>query len=242
MNWKYLQSKFPWEMLLLIGGSFAMAAGIDVSAVSGGPDSAGPQPTRVQKSGLSKLIGDNLSKLSSLSPLALCVVATVLASTLTEFTTNAAAATILTPVLMAVVSARFPPLDPPDARRSTWQAEQLRINPLYLVMPAGFAVSYAFMLPIGTPANAMVFSLGILQVMDMVSPCLQCPTASRSRFTLRSRPGQSGLLRQHSDGLRHHRRNELARPRVVRGPEEPAVGAPQRYCHAQLHSDEPGHQ
>jgi len=49
------------------------------------------------------LIGDNLAKLSFLSPVQLCIVATLLASFITEFTTNAAAGTILTPVLFAVV-------------------------------------------------------------------------------------------------------------------------------------------
>jgi len=30
MTWKYLQAKFPWDMIILIGGSFAMADGIGV--------------------------------------------------------------------------------------------------------------------------------------------------------------------------------------------------------------------
>jgi len=34
LTWKTLQRKFPWDMLLLIAGSFAMAGGIEVIKIS----------------------------------------------------------------------------------------------------------------------------------------------------------------------------------------------------------------
>ncbi|HEY0676483.1 MAG TPA: anion permease, partial [Immundisolibacter sp.] len=36
-----------------------------------------------------------------------------------------------------------------------------------LVIPAGLAASCAFMLPVGTPPNALAFSQGVLRVRDM---------------------------------------------------------------------------
>ena len=49
------------------------------------------------------------------------------------------------------------------------QAVTLSINPLYLMIPATMSASYAFMLPVATPPNAIAFSFGYLKVYDMVS-------------------------------------------------------------------------
>ncbi len=49
------------------------------------------------------------------------------------------------------------------------QADQVHVNPLYFVLPVTLGCSFAFMLPVATPPNAIVFSFKILRVMDMVS-------------------------------------------------------------------------
>ena len=48
------------------------------------------------------------------------------------------------------------------------QAIGLRINPLFFMFPATISSSFAFMLPVATPPNAIVFSHGDIQVLDMV--------------------------------------------------------------------------
>ena len=49
------------------------------------------------------------------------------------------------------------------------QSHNLGLNPLYLGLPATMAASYAFMLPVATPVNALVFADGRVTVLDMVS-------------------------------------------------------------------------
>lgn len=67
---------------------------------------------------------------------------------LTEFATNMVIVTVMLPVLA-------------DA------ALQLQIDPRLLMLPATVSASCAFMLPIGTPPNAIVFSSGVLTMSDM---------------------------------------------------------------------------
>jgi len=50
-----------------------------------------------------------------------------------------------------------------------FQALSLGKNPLYLMISSAVACSFAFMLPVATPPNAIVFSTGILRISDMVS-------------------------------------------------------------------------
>ena len=44
----------------------------------------------------------------------------------------------------------------------------VNLNPMYLMFPAAVATSFAFMLPVATGANAIVFSYGFVKVVDMV--------------------------------------------------------------------------
>ena len=48
------------------------------------------------------------------------------------------------------------------------QAIILKLNPMYLMFPTAIATSFAFMLPVATPPNAVVFSYGYVKVIDMV--------------------------------------------------------------------------
>ena len=44
----------------------------------------------------------------------------------------------------------------------------MNINPLYLAIPVTMAASCAFMMPISTPPNAIVFSSGHIRMNDMI--------------------------------------------------------------------------
>ena len=60
------------------------------------------------------------------------------------------------------------------------QSLKLKVNPLYFMSSAALATSFAFMMPVATPPNAIVFSHGHLSIPDMVSatPLLPASTAS----------------------------------------------------------------
>jgi len=42
------------------------------------------------------------------------------------------------------------------------------VNPLYLMLPVTVSASFAFMLPVATPPNAIVFAYGHMKILDMV--------------------------------------------------------------------------
>ncbi|XP_037085207.1 solute carrier family 13 member 5-like [Pollicipes pollicipes] len=98
-------------------------------------------------SGLSQLLGDQLT--FELPPVALVFIICFFTAFLTEVSSNTATATILLPVLAAV-------------------AQRARINPLYLMLPTTLTCSYAFMLPVATPPNAIVHQAGQLKTSDMM--------------------------------------------------------------------------
>ena len=54
----------------------------------------------------------------------------------------------------------------------SFQGEEIGVHPWYLMLPAAISCSFAFMLPVATPPNAIVFSGGHLKVKDMV--CMDC--------------------------------------------------------------------
>ena len=49
------------------------------------------------------------------------------------------------------------------------QAVVLEVNPLYLTLSTAIATSFAFMLPVATPPNAIVFAYGHMKIIDMVN-------------------------------------------------------------------------
>ncbi|EFX74310.1 hypothetical protein DAPPUDRAFT_307380 [Daphnia pulex] len=100
-------------------------------------------------SGLSKWLVGQLGGLSSLPPFVVMLIICIMTATITEVASNTATANILLPILSEM-------------------AVTVKVNPLYLMLPATVTCSYAFMLPVATPPNAIVFAAGRMNTVDMV--------------------------------------------------------------------------
>lgn len=100
-------------------------------------------------SGLSEYLGAQVADLEDVSTVTLIAAVTGGMMALTELTSNTATTEMLLPVLASV-------------------AGGLKLDPLYLMVSATLAASCAFMLPVATPPNAIVFGSGRLHVIDMV--------------------------------------------------------------------------
>lgn len=103
----------------------------------------------VADSGLAQWIGDSLAGLSAWPVLGIVVVVTLLIIFLTELTSNIATTATFLPLVAAIATGLGQP-------------------PLLLAIPAAIAASYAFMMPVATPPNAIVFSSGAIRIAQMV--------------------------------------------------------------------------
>ncbi|KAJ8280803.1 hypothetical protein GJAV_G00059150 [Gymnothorax javanicus] len=129
VTWKVVQDKLPWNIMLLLGGGFALAKGSEVS-------------------GLSRWLGNQMTPLEAIPPWATVIILCLLLSFFTEFTSNTATATLFLPILGSM-------------------SQSIHLNPLYVMVPCALSTSFAFMLPVATPPNAIIFSYGYLQGSDM---------------------------------------------------------------------------
>ena len=102
----------------------------------------------VSQSGLAQWLGYAISPIGSIGIFALIIAATAMVIFLTELTSNLATAATFLPVVAAV-------------------ALELDISPLILCIPVTLAASCAFMLPVATAPNAIVFSTGVMRIPDM---------------------------------------------------------------------------
>lgn len=103
-----------------------------------------------KESGLSQWLGEQLGQLPVASPLLLVLATCTLMTFLTELTSNVATATVMLPILAST-------------------AVGAGVDPLLLMLPATISASCAFMLPVATPPNAIVFSSGRVAMREMVS-------------------------------------------------------------------------
>lgn len=100
-------------------------------------------------SGLANWIGGQMSVLEGVNFLLVILLAAGMVLFLTEITSNTATATMILPVLASLALA-------------------LDIHPFVLMVPAAMAANCAFMLPVGTPPNAIIFATGKIKIIEMV--------------------------------------------------------------------------
>ncbi len=122
-------ARVPWGILIMFGGGLALAAGFE-------------------KSGLSQLIGEQLSRVADqplwLVTLAVCLLVTFL----TELTSSTATTSLLLPILGGLAIASGLPHES-------------------ILVPATISASCAFMLPVATAPNTIVFGAGQLSTATM---------------------------------------------------------------------------
>ena len=102
-----------------------------------------------ESSGLALWLGEQMTTLQSLSLFFLLFILIAAVNFLTEITSNLATTAMILPVLVPL-------------------ATILEIHPYFLMVGATVAASCAFMLPVATPPNAVVFGSGYLKIEDMV--------------------------------------------------------------------------
>lgn len=103
----------------------------------------------MEKSGLVQIVGNYFSNQSGISTGVLVFSLTAISMGLTELMSNVALVTIFVPVVFGI-------------------ADGFHLNPIWLAMPVTFAASCAFMMPISTPPNAVLFATGYIKMRDMI--------------------------------------------------------------------------
>ena len=129
VDWPSIQKGLPWGIVILLGGGFALAAGI-------------------QDSGLARWLGSQLTVLEGVPVWVLVLLTCLLSVALTETTSNIATVLMVSPVLAAT-------------------AVEIGVHPYLLLIPAAVIASFAFMLPVATPPNAIVFGSGWITIPRM---------------------------------------------------------------------------
>ena len=99
--------------------------------------------------GVDVWIGEILAGVGGIPLILMIAIVAILILFLTEFTSNTATATMILPVLAGLAIA-------------------LDVHPLALMIPAAMAANCAFMLPVGTPPNAIVFGTNKVSIAEMV--------------------------------------------------------------------------
>jgi sodium-dependent dicarboxylate transporter 2/3/5 len=104
--------------------------------------------TGFKESGLSLWFGEQLSGVAVLHPIMIIFIISIGMTFLTELTSNTATTEMLLPVLAGL-------------------SVSIGVHPLLFMLPATVSASMAFMLPVATPPNAIVFGSKRLEVIQM---------------------------------------------------------------------------
>ena len=103
----------------------------------------------IETNGVSEFIGNSSRGLAGLPPLALLLAVTAMTVFLSELTSNTAQVSTMVPVPAAM-------------------APVLGMNPYVLILACTLGASSAYMMPVGTPPNAIVFGTGLVRLPQMM--------------------------------------------------------------------------
>lgn len=103
----------------------------------------------MEKSEIVQTVGNSIAGTGDIAPILLIAGLTTFMLFMTELMSNVALTVIFVPVVIGI-------------------SQSLGVNPMYLTLPVTLAASYAFMMPISTPPNAIVFSSGMIRMKDMM--------------------------------------------------------------------------
>jgi len=101
-----------------------------------------------QNTGLAAWFGTKLTALSSLPVILVILLLCLMVTFMTEITSNTAMATIFMPILASTAIA-------------------MQAHPFLLMIPATISASCAFMMPVATPPNAIIFGSGYVSMSEM---------------------------------------------------------------------------
>jgi solute carrier family 13 (sodium-dependent dicarboxylate transporter), member 2/3/5 len=138
VNWKKGEFILHWESTKRLPWGILILFGGGLTLASG-----------LEQAGIIDSVAQWVSSNVISSPIAICIGLTFLAIFLTELMSNVALVTVLLPVVFGI-------------------AQQTGADPLLLTIPVTLAASCAFMMPISTPPNAIVYASGYISVKQMM--------------------------------------------------------------------------
>lgn len=138
VNIKKMQFLLTWEDMKQMQWGILLLFGGGLALAEG-----------MEQSGLVQKVGEYFSGQNQINGIALIFFLTLISMALTELMSNVALVTIFVPVVFGI-------------------AEGFHINPIWLAMPVTFAASCAFMMPISTPPNAILFASGYIRMKEMI--------------------------------------------------------------------------
>lgn len=126
-NWQKKEFLLDWQTAITIPWDILILFGGGFALAQG-----------FSQSGLTDFIAGRLTVLEGAGTVFMVLAVAALVTFLTEITSNTATATIILPVMAALAAA-------------------MQVHPFSLMIAAAVAASYAFMLPVATPPNAIIF-------------------------------------------------------------------------------------
>ncbi len=138
VDWKRGEFALDWEWAKRIPWGILVLFGGGLALAAGFKDT-----------GLVEWIGSKLELLQGTPPIVMVIAVALLMTFTTEMTSNTATTSIMLPILAAA------------------SAHALGVHPLLLMIPATISASCAFMLPVATPPNAIIFGSGQVTIQQM---------------------------------------------------------------------------